>query len=150
MWLHQAFWNWREAYPAQPYWVHFQTVDIHAPWEPVAPFAGLFGSVDAAQRLEDLSDRMDEAGWDGTWLHVAEKAGVDPGEYVGVQQSLYDAGMAHNDYQIGRLVDRIKAAGEWDNTIFIVAADHSHDNAGLVSFASEAAPFWADQAMFSP
>jgi hypothetical protein len=30
--MHQAFWRWREAYPAAPYWVHFQTTDVHRPW----------------------------------------------------------------------------------------------------------------------
>lgn len=58
--------------------------------------------------------------------------------------------MAHNDYQIGRLVNRIKAAGERENTLFIVASDHSHDNAGLPNLASMEAPFWAEQAIFSP
>ena len=40
-------------------------------------------------------------------------------------RSLYDESMAHQDYQIGRLVERLKAAGEWENTLLIVAADHS-------------------------
>ena len=39
--------------------------------------------------------------------------------------------MAHNDYQIGRLVERLKAAGEWERTLLIVGADHSHWAAGL-------------------
>jgi arylsulfatase len=33
--------------------------------------------------------------------------------------------MAHNDYQLGRLVERLKAEGEWENTLLIIAADHS-------------------------
>ena len=33
--------------------------------------------------------------------------------------------MAHQDYQIGRLVERLKATGEWESTLLIVAADHS-------------------------
>jgi arylsulfatase A-like enzyme len=160
-WLHQAFWEWREAYPAQPYWVHFQTVDPHRPWTPVTPFTGLFGSVDAAQRLADWDSLLEEAGWVGSAsartavplarvMEFFERAGINPLEYIGAKQGLYDEGMAHNDYQIGRLVNRIKAAGEWDNTIFILAADHSHDNAGLKDLASMAAPRWYEQAMFSP
>jgi arylsulfatase A-like enzyme len=47
-------------------------------------------------------------------------------------------------------VDRIKAAGEWDNTIFIVAADHAHYNAGVYDLASMAAPYTYEQAIFSP
>jgi arylsulfatase A-like enzyme len=152
--LHQAFWEWREAYPAQPYWVHFQTVDPHRPWAPVAPFTGLFGSVDAAQRIADWDSRLGVR--PSVWhtlplarkMEVFEKAAIDPMEYIRVSQGLYDEGMAHNDYQIGRLVNRIKAAGEWDNTIFIIAADHAHTNAGLMGMPFMAAP--AEQAIFSP
>ena len=37
--------------------------------------------------------------------------------------------MAHNDYQIGRLVERLKAAGEWEHTLLIVASDHGYPGA---------------------
>ncbi len=160
-WLQEAFWEWREAYPAQPYWVHFQTVDSHVPWSPVPPFTGLFGSVDAAQRITDWVSKLEEGGLGfraairtamppARLVEFFERAGIDPLEFFSVSQGLYDEGMAHTDYQIGRLVNRIKALGEWDNTIFILAADHSHDNAGLKSMASMAAPVWHEQAIFSP
>jgi arylsulfatase A-like enzyme len=32
--------------------------------------------------------------------------------------------MAHQDYQIGQLVQRLKARGEWEHTLLIIAADH--------------------------
>ena len=33
--------------------------------------------------------------------------------------------MAHNDYQLGQLIDRLKAEGEWENTLLIIGGDHS-------------------------
>jgi arylsulfatase A-like enzyme len=163
-WLHEAFWKWREAYPGQPYWVHFQTVDMHRPWGPLAPFTGLFGSVDAAQRLVDWRARLNAAGWrprgprgsdltkwpQAELREIFKRAGVDLTEYVNTQRALYDEGMAHNDYQIGRLVNRIKAAGEWDNTIFILAADHAHGNAGVNEALLRGAPYVYEEAIFSP
>jgi arylsulfatase A-like enzyme len=157
--MHQSFWEWREAYPGQPYWVHFQSVDPHRPWTPVAPFTGLFGRVDAQRRLADWDSRLDWPAGRGSnrtklplprLREMFERAGVDLMEFVSATHALYDEGMAHNDYQIGRLVDRIKAAGEWDNTIFIVAADHAHYNAGVYDLASMAAPYTYEQAIFSP
>jgi arylsulfatase A-like enzyme len=35
--------------------------------------------------------------------------------------------MAHNDYQLGRFIARLKDTGEWQNTILIVSSDHSID-----------------------
>jgi arylsulfatase A-like enzyme len=40
--------------------------------------------------------------------------------------------MAHNDYQIGQLVRRLKTVGEWDHTLLIVASDHGHEHAALL------------------
>ncbi len=39
--------------------------------------------------------------------------------------------MAHQDYQLRQLVERLKAAGEWEHTLLIVAADHGPWHAGL-------------------
>ena len=161
--LHRAFWDWRDAYPGQPYWAHFQTVDTHRPWSSVIGFTGLFGRVDARRRYEDWMSRLDEAGWrrgprgsDTTkWppaqlRELFERAGVDLAEFVSTTRALYDEGMAHNDYQIGRLVNRIKAAGEWDNTLFILAADHAHGNAGVQDWRLRGAPYVYEEAIFSP
>jgi hypothetical protein len=29
--LHNEFWKWRRDYPAEPFWAHFQTTDVHGP-----------------------------------------------------------------------------------------------------------------------
>jgi hypothetical protein len=64
--LHEAFWRWRESSPAEPYWVHFQTVDTHRDYPAVAPFAGLFVSPEQRRTWEEWSNRIDQEGGDGT------------------------------------------------------------------------------------
>jgi arylsulfatase A-like enzyme len=34
--------------------------------------------------------------------------------------------MAHQDRELARFVERLKSEGEWENTLFIVGADHGH------------------------
>jgi arylsulfatase A-like enzyme len=58
------------------------------------------------------------------WGDAFDKAGVDRIAYFDGKRSLYAESMAHQDYQIGRLVERLKATGEWENTLLIIAADH--------------------------
>jgi len=123
--VQEAFWDWREAYPAEPYWVHFQTVDAHDDFPAVAPFGGLFVSAAQAQTREDWSERLREVGGSNPYSEAWEETGLSRPTYWSVSQGLYDEAMAHTDYQIGRLVDRLKAEGEWENTLLIVAADHS-------------------------
>jgi len=87
----------------------------------VAPFGGLFVGPDQLKTwLQQLRDagRLDDS-------EVFEKAGLSRTEFQTVEQGLYDEAMAHNDYQLGRLVERLKAEGEWENTVLIIGADHS-------------------------
>ena len=42
--------------------------------------------------------------------------------------------MAHQDYQISQLVERLKAEGEWENTLLIIASDHGHPAATFSRF----------------
>ncbi len=125
--LHGDFWRWRAAYPAEPYWVRFQTTDVHFPNTPVPPFAGLY--VSPAQRatfMNDWQPRLEEAGGTFPYSEAFEKTGIDRQAFFDVARGLYDETMAHQDYQLGRFVERLKATGDWENTLLIVAADHGH------------------------
>lgn len=123
--LHTDFWKWRREYRGEPYWVHFQTTDVHLPHNPPAPFAGLFVSPERRVVLDEWEEelkatnrRMDP--WGGAF----DEAGVDRIAYFDGKRGLYAEGMAHQDHQIGRLVERLEASGEWKNTLLIIAADH--------------------------
>jgi arylsulfatase A-like enzyme len=142
--LHDDFWSWRVAYPGEPYFVHFQTTDVHWPWTPPAPFAGSF--VDPAVReqfygwerqLARASGRR-RPGWLGARTYpdsAYEKTGIDKNAFYNAGRGLYDEAMAHQDHQLGQLVERLKARGEWEQTLLIVAADHGN-NHGLGLFDS--------------
>ena len=110
--LHEDFWEWRTDYPSEPYWVHFQTTDVHWPWKPPAPFAGLFVSSEQRQEYYAWERELAEAAGMArpTWLtphtyplSTFEKTGIDRFAFFNTARSLYDEAMAHNDYQIGRL-----------------------------------------------
>lgn len=129
--VQSSFWRWREAYPGEPYWVHFQTTDVHWPWEAVPPIGGVFLSPAGRAALQDMERRLGAAegtvgrGWAiRSSTETFEKAGVDRKAYFDAVRGAYDEGLAHNDYELGRLVDRLKARGEWEHTLLIVTADH--------------------------
>ena len=117
--LHENFRSWREAYPGEPYWVHFQTTDVHRPHTPIPPFAGLFISPERRRTFEAWRD-----------AHVRPRSSSldfrsdTRVAYASAGRDLYDETMAHQDYQLGQLVTRLKAAGEWERTLLIIASDH--------------------------
>jgi arylsulfatase A-like enzyme len=128
---HAAFWNWREAYAGQPYWVHFQTTDVHEPYnDPVPPFAGIFVSPADQNALRLWQERLrGEQGGRGIYSEAFAKTGISRLAFNTLRLGTYDQQMAYNDYQLGRLIDRLKASGEWQHTVLIVAADHSIESA---------------------
>jgi arylsulfatase A-like enzyme len=150
--LHEGFWDWREQYPAEPYWVHFQTTDVHEDFPAVAPFSGLFVSPDQLATWRVWQDSLEPLGNHGVYSEAWEKSGLDRVKFFAMHQGLYDETMAHNDYQIGRLVERLKAEGEWENTLLIVGADHSTraamDDMGI-AIQDSLPPRWSSP-MFRP
>ncbi len=126
--LHEDFWQWRRTYPGEPYWVHVQTTDVHNWHHPEAPFAGLFISPERRRAADDWVERLRER-WAVYPQYDVRRAlrelGIDRVAFWTATRDLHDETMAHQDHQIGQLVARLKAAGEWERTLLVVAADHS-------------------------
>jgi arylsulfatase A-like enzyme len=151
--LHADFWKWRRDYPGEPYWVHFQTTDVHKPHSPTAPFAGLFVRPEDRKALDEWEKKLNATNRRmDPWGDAFAKAGVDRIAYFDANRGLYAEGMAHQDHQIGRLVERLKATGEWENTLLIIAADHGAE-AGSQDYAiaaMETLPFEWSRLLLRP
>jgi arylsulfatase A-like enzyme len=138
--LQDEFWRWRAAYPGGPYWVHFQTTDVHPPHHPPPPFAGLFATserrvaFEAWMREVDLPFSHDSDSVHEHYQEELAEAGIPPAELYGTMRDVHDEAMAHQDHQIGRLVERLKATGEWERTILVIASDHGHPAASYPRF----------------
>lgn len=130
--LHGDFWAWRTAQEDGPWWAHIQTTDVHEPHAPVAPYAGRYASQERRTRFEawwagihELSDIQRDTVL-GRYQAQLEKLGVNPKDFFRTQWDLYDETMMHNDASLSAFVSELKAKGEWDNTVFILTADHGH------------------------
>jgi arylsulfatase A-like enzyme len=139
--LQDEFFEWREAYPGQPYWVHFQTTDVHEPHHPVAPFKGMFVSPERANQFHEWWERHMSQPEDTTATSMVDgqlkrlaALKIDRVEFFDIMRGLYDETMAHQDYQLGRFIARLKETGEWENTILVIAADHGHPAASYSRF----------------
>jgi len=123
--LHEGFWSWREDYPRQPFWAHFQTTDTHGDFPAPPPFGGLFVTADEWESWSESIERLGEFGGDGPYSPAWDSTGISRTAFYSVAKGLYDEAMAHNDYRLGQLIDRLKAEGEWKNTLLIIGGDHS-------------------------
>ena len=126
--LHEGFWSWREDYSRQPFWAHFQTTDAHEPYadSPAPPpFGGLFVTADEWESWNESNQRLGEFGGRDPYSPAWDATGISRTAFYSVAKGLYDEAMAHNDYRLGQLIDRLKAEGEWENTLLIIGGDHS-------------------------
>lgn len=148
--LHEGFWSWREHYPSRPFWVHFQTTDTHGPYRDSpapSPFAGLFVGAGEQEVIREWDERLNEFGNRGLYGSAWDSTGISRTSYWTIMRGMYDERMAHNDYQLGQLIDRLKAEGEWENTLLIIGGDHSIgaalENMGL-ALSDSLPPSWSD------
>ncbi len=150
--LHEGFWSWREDYPRQPFWAHFQTTDTHEDFPAPPPFGGLFVTADEWESVNESFERLMESGGPGPYSPAWDSTGISRTAVYSVAKGLYDEAMAHNDYRLGQLIDRLKAEGEWENTLLIIGGDHSIraalNDLGLI-LNDSLPPRWS-QPMFRP
>lgn len=132
--LHEHFFRFRDAYPAGPHFVHFQTTDVHEPNDPVKPFAGRFVSSDERRQLgawdgkiwQSAGEHFGTTSVSGFYDIAIEQAGVDRKRYFDTRRGLYDETMAHQDHALEQFIARLKKDGTWSNTILVIASDHGH------------------------
>jgi arylsulfatase A-like enzyme len=132
--LHDYFFEFRGSYPGGPYWVHFQTTDVHEPNDPHEPFAGKFTTPEDLTKLEEWDQKI----WQTAAQHFGttsimgfydlaiDSTGIDRKQYFGIRRSLYDETMLHQDHALEKLVAQLKERGEWQNTILVIGSDHGH------------------------
>lgn len=85
----------------RPWFLYVHTMGPHIPYAPPEPFRTQFAT--------DLS------GLEGDAREIQRK--ID----------LYDAEIAFTDHQFGRVVETLKATGQYDNTLIVVLSDHGEE-----------------------
>jgi arylsulfatase A-like enzyme len=99
---------------ARPFFLYIHTIDPHAPYAPPAPFLETFASA-----VEDPTVGQVET------VRGLVLGTVEPSAGLGHDlRQLYDAEVAANDASFGRLIDRLEALGELDNTVVVFTSDH--------------------------
>ena len=140
--LHEAFWQLRERYPGGPWWVHFQTTDVHEPNQPQAPFSGRLVSADRERQLRQWDQQLFRAAGEDFGRTSIEqfyrtalaRSGIDRRAYFDTRRGLYDETMMHQDEQLARLVEDLEASGLWQRTLLVIGSDHGHPAGSFARF----------------
>jgi len=90
-----------ESLREKPWFLYVHTIAPHNPYEAPAPFGGTFSA--------------------GTYSGTAEEQ-----ERAQVVDA-YDEEIAYTDAQFGRLLEYLRAAGQYDNTLIVLLSDHGEE-----------------------
>ncbi|QLG49384.1 sulfatase family protein [Natrinema halophilum] len=100
----------------QPFFLFCNFIEPHVQYDPPKEYAERFlpdgASYDAATAI-----RQDPRAYD------CEDYDISDHEFA-LLRGLYRAELAYVDHQVGRLRAALEAAGEWDDTLFVVCGDH--------------------------
>jgi len=110
--------TWLASIGNAPFFLWLHLMDPHAPYYPKESALGSMG----ARSLTPFRARYLNSFWNRSDIGAGRLAGHRE-EVV----ALYDAGVRWVDAQVARLVDALQRAGQWDDCIFAVTADHGEE-----------------------
>ncbi len=108
---------------ADPTYLFLGTIDTHGPWVARKPWIDIYspgpyhGPFQEFGTAKDLGIRPDSMGC----------AIIPPKEDIERLRAIYDSAISYHDQQLGRFVAQLKAWGIWDQTMFILTADHGEE-----------------------
>lgn len=117
--IHRRFIPWLDG-PGRRYgyFAYLHYIDLHDPYLPEPPYDTLFGDHVDVYRGVDL-DR-----WGAYLRAVREGERILSAAEVDALRALYDGQLRAVDDGIGRLLDRLRESGLYDETLIVVTADH--------------------------
>ena len=94
--------RWIELQKGEPFFIYMNLQDSHVPYETPADFPRRFG--------------VDK-------LPFTLRFNQFPKEYAPLVKLQYANSLAYVDFQIGKLIDALKACNQWDRTVLVVTGD---------------------------
>lgn len=108
----EAFENDMKSWGDQQVFAYLHFLEPHTPYTPPDEFARKFDPV-AADSIDASARNLLRFRLDPPSLHRQEMI-----------RALYDGNLAYVDSKVGELIDALKKSGRWENTVFLVIADH--------------------------
>lgn len=108
---------------ADPTYLFMGTIDTHGPWVARKPWIDIYspgpyhGPFQDFGTAKDLGIRPDSMGC----------SIIPPKEDIERLRAIYDSAISYHDQQLGRFVEQLKKWGIWDETLFILTADHGEE-----------------------
>lgn len=104
---------------AAPFFAYLHSMEPHDPYDPPEPFRRRFAP--------HLTTGLRTPAAEAIAAAQARHPGLTPEEIRADFTALYDGEIAANDAEIGRLLQALRAAGLYEDTLIIIVSDHGEE-----------------------
>jgi arylsulfatase A-like enzyme len=125
---------WLESHREVPFFVFLHVSDPHDPYEPGAPYNGLWsdpaGKSEHERQLEATKKLMTDPFLKGFGMPTRAdlvRAGVDADAFVDYNRGWYDGSIRALDVELGRLRERLRALDLERKTLLVFIGDHGEE-----------------------
>jgi len=129
--VNRILFPWLELHKNEPFFLYAHTTDPHAPYRPPAGFEEKFANPAESSQFDREYMKMRDVRQYGGGTVVdraaVKRAGLDPDRFIRQAADRYDGEILFNDFNLQRLVDKLKQLGIFDNTLLIVVSDHGEE-----------------------
>ncbi|UCH84163.1 MAG: sulfatase [Candidatus Latescibacterota bacterium] len=116
---HEFVFKWLDKNADSPFFLFINYFDAHGRLNPVYPFRNAF----EGQFNPFRSFLMGQAAME---IDVTNGARQLSSSETGHWVALYDSEILTIDFELGKLFDKLRALGVFDNTLFVITSDHGH------------------------
>lgn len=104
----------------KPFFTYIQTIDPHVPYDPPEEDLKLYDAqpYDGPVRPRSTGELLEQFKRKKVVLEKRDRRRLE---------ALYDGEVTYHDRQFGKFIEELKKAGVYDNTIFVVTADHGEE-----------------------
>jgi arylsulfatase A-like enzyme len=114
--------DWVEKRKGERFFAYVHTIDPHVPYDPPAEYLKLYkkGEYTGAVSPRKTPDQLAEA------KRVPPRMTFNEADKQYLRD-LYDGEVSYHDHHLGTFVERLKAMGVYDDTVFVITADHGEE-----------------------
>ncbi|MCA9601816.1 MAG: sulfatase, partial [Myxococcales bacterium] len=114
--------DWIEKNKAGRFFTYIQTIDPHVPYDPPDAYLAKYdtSAYDGQVKPRMTADLLEKAKRSPPVVTFNE---ADKRRLL----ALHDGEISYHDHQLGVFIDRLKKMGVWDNTLFVLTADHGEE-----------------------
>jgi choline-sulfatase len=114
--------DWVEQHKDERFFAYVHTIDPHVPYDPPEEFLGMYMKQPYAGVVSPRKtpDQLAEA------KHTPPKINFTSADKQYLRD-LYDGEVSYHDHYLGLFVERLKKLGLYDDTVFVITADHGEE-----------------------